>query len=379
MLRIKLKKIDIIIALLYIAVFKIYAIPQVMQQALKIIFLCIVFLYVFSHVPIKKCINLGAVLGLAYSIPSIQGVLTHSITTRVFLDGVLYAVCIYAIYMVIQLGFQLNEIDRVIHDFYYLTGCYCVISFVSVLRVGTSTSGTEMTYFFGNKFSTCYFFIMLSALFYTVYFERIKAGFRYKAVYLCLCFIAIGMGAWTNCTTAMLGAVVLLGAVIFPDRVKKHFMSPIVLMIGIVIAGIMVFSITAILEIPQIQGFVVGTLGKSVGLTGRIHIYKNLFDVIRRKLIWGYGYNSSIVVRTIGYGNAQNGLMELMTNFGLVGICAFLWTVYYSISHKNVKLKHFGLYWFIVIMVICSIVEISYNYYFYSVLFLLRWVRDEHK
>lgn len=375
----KFKKIDIIIALLFFAVFKIYAIPQTVQQAIKIILIIVVLAYLFLHIPLKKWWNLGAVLSLVYMIPSIQGILSQSITTRVFLDGVLYSICIYASYMVIQFGAQREGIERVISDLYFLTFCYCLISLASILYVGTSANGTEMTYFFGDKFSTGYFFIMLAALYYTVYYEKIQNAFRYRFFYFVLCAVAVGVGMWIYCTTVMLGSIVLFAAVLVPDRLKKYLMSPFFLVGAVIVAGIIVFSMTTIMEIPQIQNFVVNILGKSVGLTGRIYIYSNLLQIIQKKFIWGYGYNSLIVANTIGYGNAQNGLMELMVNYGLVGVITFLWSVYYSISRSNRKDNCYGLYIFIITMVICSLVEVSYNYYFYLILFLLRWIQEKTK
>lgn len=376
---VKIKNIDIIIALLFLAVFKSYAIPQTVQQTLKIVFLIIVLLYVLLNVPKNRWINIGFFLSIVYALPSFISYFNHTFTAKTFLEGLLYAICIYAIYMVIQLCVQKGMFDRLIYDLYILSAIYCVISLASIIIVGTSSSlsGTEMTYFFGNKFSTSYLFIMFASLYYIVPMKEGTASWRHNLNYLAICILAILVSIWIHCFTAVIGAVFLFVAVIIPDRMKKVIMSPLAIIVFIAIAGFIVFSISSILTIPQIQFFFYHIFGKSSGLTGRVYIYKNLTNIIQMRPIFGYGYNNAIVENIVGYGNAQNGLMELMVNFGCAGILCFFTTIYYCISCSDKNIRFYGLYIFIIVMIVCSVVEISYNYFFYLILFLIRWIPSD--
>ena len=38
----------------------------------------------------------------------------------------------------------------------------------------------------------------------------------------------------------------------------------------------------------------------------------------------GWGYGSPVVSEVVGYGNAQNGIMELLVRYGIVGTVGFL-------------------------------------------------------
>ena len=57
-------------------------------------------------------------------------------------------------------------------------------------------------------------------------------------------------------------------------------------------------------------------------MTGRTPIYDCLELLINEKPVFGWGYGNTAVMALVGYGNAQNGIAELMVNYGAFGVLA---------------------------------------------------------
>lgn len=368
----KLKSLDIILILLYIAIFKIYAIPQLAQQISKIIIVLIVFLYLLQNVKIKDLINYSLLFSMMIILSGVSSYRAGFVSFDRVLDGIMYAICMYCLYTVIQYCAQKDYMDKCIRILFNMTLIYCVVSFVSIIMVGTSNIGTEKTYFFGNKFITSYLFIMLAALFYVRCYNKIKNKIAYKIINLALCILAMVIGWWVNCTTALVGSVLLIIAYFLPETMRKILMDPKVVIAGILMAGLLIFGIMIILENERVRYIVVDILKEDLSLTGRTTIYKRLLEIISKRKWLGYGYNSNIVRTIVGYGNAQNGLMELAVNYGIIGVAFFVFTVWHCLKNKK-EMEEYGLQILIYIMIVCSIVEITYDYIFYMALFLIRW------
>lgn len=369
----KIKKIDIIICFLYIAIFKTYAVPQMVQQVSKIIMLAVVLLFIVSHIPYKKLFNLSMFMVISIILSGVLSYKRGYITLDRLMDGILYAICIYCIYTLIQYCYQIQYIDGIINILYRMTLIYCFISFISILFVGTSIYGTELTYFFGNKFEIAYLYIMLAGLYFIKYKDKIDEFFRYKIIYCLLCITVFLICTWINCSTATVSSLFLLVAIFIPKYVRNIMMCSKVVITCVLVAGFCIFAMELLLSNTYIQYLITELLDKSLSLTGRVHIYDYLLNIINESKWFGYGYNNDIIIANLGYGNAQNGLMEFIVNYGIIGTLIFLFIISKSCNSFDKCQKFYGAYVIIYVMIICSIVEISYNYSFFIALFLIRW------
>lgn len=367
----KIKKIDIIICFLYLAIFKIYALPQLVQQISKIVLLLIVLLFIVSKVPLKKMFNVALLIMSSIVFSALTSWTKGNILFDKVLDGMLYAICIYCIYTLLQYCHQINYMKEFVNIVYNITIVYCIISFFSIVSLGTSEHGTEMTYFFGSKFATSYFYIFVCGLYLLNYYDKMKRMFRYKLIYFVLCMFSFAVSVWVHCNTSMMGSVFMLLALFIPQYLRKVMTNYKIIIISILIAGICVFVMDQILSIEFVQYIVRDVLGKSLHLTGRTHIYDVLLTIIRESLWWGYGYNSGRVSAIAGYGNAQNGLMEWMVNYGIIGVLILFFMVYKCTKYVNKDETYLGAYMVLYAMILCSIVEITFNYIFFMSLFLI--------
>lgn len=365
----RIKKIDIAAIMLYIAVFKFYVGPQALQQIVKISFIGIVILLLADGASWKQLLNRASLMAVSFVASGLIGSITGEVTRKAVLDGVLYAMCIYCIYSVIQKYAKYDRVPKFINLTFYMTAIYCAISLISVYFVGVSKYGTEKEYFFGNKFSTCYFFILLTGLYYVKNLNKRKSCLM-RVSFFVLAVLSFCVSYWVYCSTALMGTIVLLAGAAIPDCIKGKLQSKKLVVALICVTGLFPFLATTLLEISQIQYLFYQIMGKSLGLTGRLHIYDLLPSIISKRPIFGYGYNCFVVDAVAGYGNAQNGLMELVVNFGFAGMLFFISMVYKSLNVK-IEPRNYGLYIVLYALILCSTVEVSYNFYFYIALFLI--------
>ena len=89
---VRVKLYDIVIFLLYFSVVKVYAVPQVIQQILKIISMGIVASYFLSH-STKRFFNKTIILPCLMLISSVVYFIGGSSNIKILLDGILNASC----------------------------------------------------------------------------------------------------------------------------------------------------------------------------------------------------------------------------------------------------------------------------------------------
>ena len=85
-------------------------------------------------------------------------------------------------------------------------------------------------------------------------------------------------------------------------------------------------------------------------------------EAIAKNPIWGYGINYDIVRTTLSFGNAQNGLLKMLMDYGVIGTIMFtlvLFTTFKNAYKTNDNNRKAGSIAFIYAMLFCSLVEIN--------------------
>ena len=373
----KIRLMNIITYVLYIALFKIYLIPQYIQQTYKVILIGFVLIYLLRYVSIDKFLNASLPLVIIIFFSSFMAYLAGDLGFQSVLNSLLHGICIWSIYTFFYYSAKRNKLENIIKNIYNITFIYCIISLISIFLLGRSAEGTAIVYIFGDKFDTSYFFIMLTSLYHVKNNRKINTRKHYSFVFLALALFTIFISFWIHCTTAGVASILMLILSILSKKIKRLFMSEKVILMSMGLAAFIIRIIDSIIENQYIQYLVVDILGKNINLTGRLKIYDNLDYIVSRKPIMGYGYGSRVVEQVVGYGNAQNGLFHLIIEFGLTGMFVFIWMVVYCIRKSAKTVDYWGLYLLLFAMIICSITEISYNYMFFIAVFLLRWTEKE--
>ena len=76
------------------------------------------------------------------------------------------------------------------------------------------------------------------------------------------------------------------------------------------------------------------------------------------------------------FGNAQNGLLEQMMNFGFIGVMAILFTVFYALKKKK-ELSYMVI--LLYAMIVAAIFEVTINWFFWISIFSIQWLEKQEE
>lgn len=168
--------------------------------------------------------------------------------------------------------------------------------------------------------------------------------------------------AQTGCGTGILGFVFIILLVLFPTscfiKIKTAIYPLLVLIIDI-----SSFGLRYIVNIPIINYIIVQVLGKNASLTGRLTIYSRIDQLLTKKFMLGYGYGTNSIKSIIDFANTQNGLLQKIYYFGIIGAFVFIMiikNVGENILKSSVFVKKITFAVFVG-FIICSAVEITFE------------------
>ena len=343
----RVKKIDMLCICLFLSIVKIHAVPQIIQQGMKILFLCIIlFFLLWNPVNQKNKKIPDEALGLCFIlvIPSFISRFQGVIDNRTLLEGILNSLVLYVMYSLIRYAVANNEFKRILDNLLHLDLFACTISLVSILYQGKSSysSGTDYTYFFGNKFFSMYLFILLIGLLYAKFYNESQEKLEHKTVIIGMIALELFLSYWTGCSTTLVAGLVLIITIILSGKksewLRELVANPKFSIVYFILPGILALNMTLLIQIPKINRIITKVFEKSEGLTGRTVIYSRLVEIFKGSPIFGYGYNSEIFNRITNIGNAQNGLFQVMIDYGIVGTVIIIIILYKAfLDSKNIK------------------------------------------
>lgn len=266
--------------------------------------------------------------------------------------------------------------------FMYASLLVCSVMDLSVL-LGMDIDKTHyqnlITYLFGNKFMVAY--LHMQTLGILAEYATLSRKLNNIKVYFALLSYAIyGMAicSYVNCATGIVGNLVVVTLLLLPisDTIKKTLSKPLTMMVVLLIANVLLIGSDVLLQIPFIQNLITGVLHKDLTLTGRFRIYAMLPDLFKNSFIIGYGYNSDIFAGLIGYGNAQNGILQYVLDCGIVGAITLIINWISSvICIKNKERFSWPMICVIYGFIICSLVEVCFKLNFILVLSIISGLR----
>lgn len=369
----KITYIQLLVYAMFIAVFKPYLLPDLVQVIMRIVLLIIVVVYLITHMSIKRLFNVSMVFCAAIFVSCAVNYINGILSFQNFLNGTQYAICLYCMYTVIQYCTLRGHQEIMLDALYKITFVYCLISAISILLGGNGQINT--TYFFGTKFFTSYFFILFTGFFYLRFCMCKGRNTTFKLRFIILGAISGVMIICIECGTGLIAYILLFSLGFLPVRLRKNLEKPIFLL-GMVIASLLVLLIIIpILQNGIVQYIIVNLLHRDLDLTDRLRYYAKAATVFNKdNLLFGYGYASSLMRSRIGLGtNIQNGLLQYMIMYGFAGAGAFLWEVFYCARKGGCRKDNWGLYMVVYAMIAAATVEVSYNTVFFLAIFLIRW------
>ena len=282
-----------------------------------------------------------------------------------FSDSVMYI----NMFLLIRKSIEKNKVDtyKALLVFFSI---YILVTMVQIghfsLTINTELKDTKQ-YFVGGKFDTCYMFM----LWYYLILQLSNKKFEKISKYFFGILIII-LAAQTGCVTVLLGEVIFFLIQIFPKKVFKNITGEKIVLLLLCLDTTIVF-LNLIVQSQIVIYIIQNIFGKDTGLTGRLKIYSLLKPVILKRVLFGYGTNSTKIKSLINFANTQNGMLQIIYNFGIVGGICFIQILCNIFRHFRkfdlLRKKHtVGI---IIGFLVCSMVEITFGNIFMLVIAII--------
>ena len=380
-LKLKVRKLDLCIILLWIALFQFYLPNENIFYVYQFATAC--FIFIESFPVIKK--NPNYLLIFLYPLTIVISCIVNRNTilyTQV-IRGFTNALLIADVFLMIKRYEKKCGAKRLFEILYNMSKLYAFMNvFWIIILIATNNLQKAILnefLFSRGKFPTAYIL-----LFYLMFFCMVWRGNCYfpkrwkKKLFIILAIGGIGICALIQTSTGIIAILAFLILILFGKRLIRIIETPFMI-VGLIIASMfLIFGLSVILRLPFVQNIIVNILHEDLSLTGRMELYTLLYPLVMKSGLWGGGFGSYVAATLAYHGwyNAQNGLAEIILKYGFVGGVTFLLLVFISVIID--KSKNIMIYLTILVFIIVAIVEVPFNNGFILLLSLLQ-VQDDNK
>lgn len=229
-------------------------------------------------------------------------------------------------------------------------------------------------YLVGNKFYVCY----LNIFFVTIYLLKLGKTTitkKQKMFVRIVLFITFLLSIKTKCTTMIIGTMAFYYFIFIFNKHKRFLLyKPYFYLSGLIVFDILFFLFVSwILNFSLVQYVIVDILGEDLTLTGRVVMYSRLGNVLDECPLYGFGLGNSHMT-TVMYGvgdNAQNGLLNMFIEIGLLGTIFYFLMMLFMLVHAKNNKNSYSLICFIYMMLVISSIEVTFTMYFTAMIILL--------
>lgn len=228
-------------------------------------------------------------------------------------------------------------------------------------------------YMLGNKFTVCYLNLYFCIVYYMLH-PTLK-GRKEKYALLLFLLVLVIVSVHTRCSTTLVGAGVVIAMTFFIKKYRYVVSKPISVFLMLFVCDIMFFFFTPwFLQFEWVQNFIVNVLHEDLTLTGRLNIYINIQDAFDKSPWIGYGVGNSNIISMMyaGVFDAQNGLVDMFLQVGLLGCGCFLAVLWLLLKQIGNRVDNvYPIIVLIYAIVAISMVEIPFKHSFIFMTLLL--------
>lgn len=359
-----INKIDLMMGLLWLAIFQFY-IPNVEAYY---VYQLIIALVIFgnSMLGFKKVPRIGIIA--LYPLVIVISCLVNSkaiLYTQV-IRGITYALLIIDSFLFIHKYIRIRGTQRLFEVLYKISRVYFVINIlwtiVLIIRGKLEEAVQGEFLFMGGKFTTAYILIFYLMLFYIAWSGNKIFSKRYKNIIFIIQSVCCAWICWAiHTSTGVIAIMLLMILILIPGRILKIINNPIIFVGLIIGSAIIVFSLSVILNNLYVQDLLVNILHEDFTLTGRMQLYELLYPLMMKSGFWGGGFGSYVATQLgyHGWYDAQNGLAEIILTYGFLGAGSFLGLTFISSLSSKKYIEPLNAA--ILVFVFIAIIEIPFN------------------
>lgn len=228
-------------------------------------------------------------------------------------------------------------------------------------------------YLLGDKFILSYYNLFLCTIYYLNFPKLIR---NQKIILFFLISVSIVISVFVQCSTMIIGAIVFW-CIIFlcPKKLRYTLREPLLIVLILLACDLCFFLFsTWILSFGIVEDFIVNVLHEDITLTGRLGIYTEIVSAFQQSPLFGFGSGNSFIISEYyaDAPDAQNGLIDLFLQCGILGCSAFvllIWLTLQQVSKKDWYV--FPIIPYVYAMLVVSMVEIPFNDFFIFFILLL--------
>lgn len=383
----KVKKITVILLLACLMIINIPYLTQTVNNIKTLIIELVILLYLISGKFKRGDIKTNVPIILFWFATMLSTLIGTGLSTR-FANSIVTGFGYVLLFLIIHHFAEKRSIQVVVDELFSLLLFFVVISDLTVFLTnanGIGSNGIQKYYLIGSKFFVSYLHMLILSLLYAQNRYFIKKN-RKKTAFWVLSLYSVFVCYYINCNTGIFGVLVILIIGIFVNRsskVCKTISRPTVYITVFVGLSFLLVGTNVILGNSFFQQLLTDLSHTNKILTGRVEMYNVAIAAIANNPIFGHGINNTVVSDVLTWGNAQNGLLKMLLDYGIVGTGMFIYVCWNSINDRNHESDNpiilYGVIAFLYGMAVCSMVEINISGLFFLALAIVKSTRSGDK
>lgn len=323
-----------------------------------------------------RYIKINIILLMFCLIVLISSGLSEKLVDGSILRGILFAGTMLEIVFLIEYLDCKKQLNLLFCTFFKLSFIYAILTDIFMFILPNLYFINKSNYLIGNKFIVTYMHLYVLIFYYINNSVQIK---NYsKIIMLLLIYIwTFAISIYTECSTGIIGCVIII--LLAFRKYEWYSAKKWIIILGISDTIFILFN-KFILSLPLVQHIILNVLGETLDLHGRLQIYDNVLPIINEHFWLGYGANNyyEILYSLIKAPNTQNGILNIMFQFGLLGTVIFIILMYIFAKKGEKIMENKGVFILITVLTIFSSIEITLNMYFFFFMALL-WANSLNK
>ncbi len=270
-----------------------------------------------------------------------------------------------AMFLLFEVMIKRNK-EVTIRTVWVILTLYSILNYLQFMKKGISNyKWISITYFNGGKFDVGYVCMIWVCLSLYILNMGEKTFIKKCLALVSMIFSIFMVYSMDGMTLAFALTFIAVMYLVFGSFLRKAKVIPMyILFLG---SAVIIFFLEDILRSTIVTTFIVNILERSNNLSGRLGIYANMMEVALHNPLLGVGRTGTYIGDALGgYGNAQNGLFQIVYQYGVLGAVCFaatIWEYLKKVCSVKDKFKSVTIIVWLA-FVICSVVEITFAQFF---------------
>lgn len=266
---------------------------------------------------------------------------------------------------------ETNKIGVCINTLFFVLSLYCFINDVLMFMAPETFYGNGK-FFLYSKFYIAYLHMVLFTLYQCRENKKVHISFFLWVMSMVVCI-------YTDCSTGIVGLVILLLLLLLPDKIAMILKNEFVALAVAVGCSLLLLLKDAMIMIPAVRYFIVDILHESIDLNSRMIIYQSLAKILNIHPLWGFGAENNydacqrflVISPYEAAPDAQNGLIDWLISYGRIGTIILLIILFLCFRVARKKNRRGNVYFMCTIysFFVLGSIEIVFDIIFFFLLF----------